>query len=325
MLRKLLMTSVLVFIRPGTPGQLSAGAMITFFFLLLGLFWRPFCSSILNNLNSGTLIAQFLTLFVGIMKERLDAIPAGTGGGDESLDRAIMAFMVVAVNGVALAWPFVHKVLSGKLADYYNMTMEVYYWCCSKYARWCGSKEQRAQIAAADAKIKKKKQKEKQMAKEAETAAKAARVNAGAHNDTPLVPMYQSTTQLGWGGLGASAMSIGPPPMYHSTTQLGWGGIGGIGALGMSPRSVYGPSPMSPRSFGAVSVQSSDAHAQIVYGHDGPSPMSPRSFSAVSVQSSDTHAQIVYGHAFGLDPGTRDKSGMYDEEMGKVLAEDAEM
>ena len=78
-----------------------------------------------------------------------------------------MSFMVVAVNSVALAWPFVHKVLSGKLADYYDMTMEVYYWCCSNYARWCGSKEHRAQIAAADAKIKKKKQKEKQMAKEA--------------------------------------------------------------------------------------------------------------------------------------------------------------
>jgi len=180
MLRKLLMTSVLVFIRPGTPGQLCVGAMITFFFLLLGLFWRPFCSSILNNLNNGTLIAQFLTLFVGIMKERLDVIPAGTGGGDDSLDGAIMSFMVVAVNCVALGWPFVHKVLSGKLADYYEMTMEVYDWCCSKYARWCGSKEQRAKIAVADAKIKKKKQKEKQMAKEAEAAAKAARVNAGA-------------------------------------------------------------------------------------------------------------------------------------------------
>jgi hypothetical protein len=71
-------------------------------------------------------------------------------------------------------------VLSGKLASYYDMTMEVYYWCCSKYVRWCGSKEQRAQIAAADAKIKKQKQKEKQRAKEAAAAAKAARVNAGA-------------------------------------------------------------------------------------------------------------------------------------------------
>jgi hypothetical protein len=180
MARKLLMTSVLVFIRPGTPGQLSAGAMITFFFLLLGLFWRPFCSSTLNSLNNGTLIAQFLTLFVGIMIALLDAIPGGTSRGDDSIDRAIMSFMVVAVNGVALAWPFIHKVASGKLADYYDMTMNVYTWCCSKYVRWCGSKQQRALIAAADAKIKKKKQKEKQMATEADAAGKAARVKPGA-------------------------------------------------------------------------------------------------------------------------------------------------
>ncbi len=197
MLRKLLMTSVLVFIRPGTPGQLSAGAMITFFFLLLGLFWRPFCSSILNSLNNGTLIAQFLTLFVGIMIVLLDAMPAGTSqsGGDDRLDRAIMSFMVVAVNGVALAWPFVHKTLSGQLDDYYEMVMEVYVWFCSKYARWCGSKEQRDQIAAADAKTKKKKQKEKQRAKEAEAAAKASRVNAG--SQTQATSHSESDAELG--------------------------------------------------------------------------------------------------------------------------------
>ena len=174
------MTSVLVFIKPGTPGQLSVGAMTTFFFLLLGLFWRPFCSSTLNNLNSGTLIAQFCTLFVGIMVALLDAMPAGTSRGDDSIDRAIMSFMVVAVNGVALAWPFIHKIASGKLAKYYQMTQDVYHWCCStEYARWCGNKEQRAKIAVADAKIKKKKQKGKQRSKEAEAAAKAAPVNTG--------------------------------------------------------------------------------------------------------------------------------------------------
>jgi hypothetical protein len=172
------MTSVMVFIRPGTPGQLSAGAMVTFFFLLIGLFWKPFCSSNLNNLSSGTLIAEYCTLFVGIMIVLLDAMPAG-GGGDDSLDRSIMSFVVVAVHGVALGWPFVHKVLSGKLAYYYEMNMDVHHWCCSKYARWCGSKEQRAQIATADAKIKKMKQKEKQRAQEA-AAAKIARVNSSA-------------------------------------------------------------------------------------------------------------------------------------------------
>jgi hypothetical protein len=178
MIRKLIMTSVMVFIIPGTPGQLSVGAMITFLFLLIGLFWRPFCSSNLNNLSSGTLIAEFCTLFVGIMIVVLDAMPV-QGGGDDSLDRSIMSFTVVAVHGVALGWPFLRWVLSGKLADYYEMNMDVYHCCCSKYARWCGSKEQRAHIAASDAKIKRKKQKEKQRVKQAD-ASKTARVNAGA-------------------------------------------------------------------------------------------------------------------------------------------------
>jgi hypothetical protein len=97
-----------------------------------------------------------------------------------------MSFMVVAVNAVALGWPFVHKVLSGKLADYYQMTKDVYHWCCSKYTRWCGNKEERAKIAVADAKIKKRKQKEKQRSKEAVAAAKAARVNTGAQTQATL-------------------------------------------------------------------------------------------------------------------------------------------
>jgi hypothetical protein len=60
----------------------------------------------------------------------------------------------------------------------------------------------RAQIAAADAKIKKKKQKEKQMAKEAETAAKAARVTAGAQatshseSDAELGIVHSSERQI---------------------------------------------------------------------------------------------------------------------------------
>ena len=38
------MTSMLVFIKSGTPGQLSAGAMITFAFLLLTMSIRPYCT-----------------------------------------------------------------------------------------------------------------------------------------------------------------------------------------------------------------------------------------------------------------------------------------
>ena len=56
--------------------------------------------------------------------------------------------------------------------------------------------------------------------------------------------------------------------------------------------------------------------------------MSPLFVSAASVQSYNANAQVVVmqgplrGQDFGLDSGTRDKSGMYDEEMGKARAEE---
>jgi hypothetical protein len=53
--------------------------MVTF--LLLALFLRPFCSSTLNYLNSGTLVAHFSPLFVGIMITLLDSMPAGRAQG----------------------------------------------------------------------------------------------------------------------------------------------------------------------------------------------------------------------------------------------------
>jgi len=43
------MTSLLVFIMPGSPGQLATGAMITFIFLLLTMRIRPYCTGMLLN------------------------------------------------------------------------------------------------------------------------------------------------------------------------------------------------------------------------------------------------------------------------------------
>ena len=61
------MTTVLVFIYSGSPAQLACGAMICFLFLLLNIAFSPYCTDSLNSLASFTLVAQFLTLFVGIM------------------------------------------------------------------------------------------------------------------------------------------------------------------------------------------------------------------------------------------------------------------
>jgi hypothetical protein len=141
------MTSVLVFIKPGTPGQLSVGAMITFSFLILALNYRPFCTSTLNSLNSMTLIAQFCTLFVGIMIALLDASPAQEGA-DDRFDRAIMTVMVMLINGATMVWPFLRKILSGTLSGYFELFVGFYQGCCSLYVRWCGRRDQSASIAA---------------------------------------------------------------------------------------------------------------------------------------------------------------------------------
>ena len=49
------------------PGQLTTGAMITFAFLVMNLSYRPYCTDGLNYLQTFSLIAQFLTLFCGIL------------------------------------------------------------------------------------------------------------------------------------------------------------------------------------------------------------------------------------------------------------------
>ena len=76
MLRKLLLTSLIIIFfsartqmqtdhsllfAPALHEQLSSAAMITFIFLLMNLYWQPFCSASLNSLSTVTLIAQFAT------------------------------------------------------------------------------------------------------------------------------------------------------------------------------------------------------------------------------------------------------------------------
>ena len=76
MLRKLLMTSFLVFVGSEGPGQLAAGAMITFVFLLANLSYCPYCTDGLNTLQTFSLISQFLTLFCGMRLQMISPMYA---------------------------------------------------------------------------------------------------------------------------------------------------------------------------------------------------------------------------------------------------------
>ena len=76
------------------------------------------------------------------------------------------------------------------------------------------------------------------------------------------------------------------------------------------------PSPMTPAMYPTPGYGG-------VFGP--PSPMTPIQAPTYTGYGGPPHVQIVFGTSFGVDAGTGDKSGMYDEEMGKARAEDAEI
>ena len=109
---RFMMTTLLVFIKAGSPGQLTVGTFVTLIFLIAALIKNPFCTDALNSLNCMGLFAQLCTLLVGIMIAMLDAIPEVDG----ATDRTIISIMVVLVNGLTLIWPLARKVLTGASA-----------------------------------------------------------------------------------------------------------------------------------------------------------------------------------------------------------------
>jgi len=168
MLRKLLMTSILIFIMPGTPGQLFTGAMIAFLFLILNLHIRPFCTAGLNSLSIISLIAQFLTLFVGIIIALLDASPSDGADNVSQVHQTVITMAVLLPNVTTLAWPILRKILSGTYLDYYAKLASVYAMLYDKvYIRCCGTLEQKAQIAKTAAKIKAREERKKSREKQA--------------------------------------------------------------------------------------------------------------------------------------------------------------
>ena len=124
MLRKFLMTSLLIFVYPDDPAQMAAGLFITFCFLLANMTFQPFATPSLNTLQSFSMVAQFLTLFVGIMmaftekQEQDDTNTAGT-------DRAIVSVLIVLINGTMMLFPVLQLFLNGGLQDYYQQVLSL--------------------------------------------------------------------------------------------------------------------------------------------------------------------------------------------------------
>ena len=136
--------SFLVFLPSDGPAQLATGALITFLFLLLNLLCRPFCTPGLNNLQSFSLISQFLTLFCGILigyREAMETSEASTVSDSAEREEAIMfGYVIVFINCGTLAFPLASKIMAGKhieLMENIIFVLKLPFQC---YMTWCGGK-----------------------------------------------------------------------------------------------------------------------------------------------------------------------------------------
>jgi len=144
MLRKLILTCFLIFIGEGWV-QMAFGALITFGFLLLNLAYRPYCTDGLNSLQAFGLIAQFLTLFGGILigYQRLDSTSEGSDNTD-TLNTNRIGVVVVAINCMTMVWPLVRLVLVGKHAEYYDKVVWLAGCPHRCYMSYCGGEARAA-------------------------------------------------------------------------------------------------------------------------------------------------------------------------------------
>lgn len=119
MLRKFLMTSVLVvFLYPGKPSQIAAGLMISLVFLVLNLFYKPYCTDGLNNLQVTALLANVFTLFVGIMlvvTKYLEDQAIRAGESFDTSQRDVISVIVFLANMIVLGLPLLSALAAVRI------------------------------------------------------------------------------------------------------------------------------------------------------------------------------------------------------------------
>eukprot|EP00293_Proteomonas_sulcata_P011750 CAMPEP_0184307386 /NCGR_PEP_ID=MMETSP1049-20130417/16154_1 /TAXON_ID=77928 /ORGANISM="Proteomonas sulcata, Strain CCMP704" /LENGTH=541 /DNA_ID=CAMNT_0026619877 /DNA_START=90 /DNA_END=1715 /DNA_ORIENTATION=+ len=111
--RKFIMTSLMVFLYPGSPQQVASGLVVTLMFLLSYLRYRPFRNDAVSSLMIVCLSAQLATLFYGLMKElmKLQAEVDQYAAGIQS-----MRIFVVVLNIAVFIVPVVY-LFSGSTRD----------------------------------------------------------------------------------------------------------------------------------------------------------------------------------------------------------------
>ena len=128
---------------------------------MINMSYQPYSTNGLNSLQSFTLIAQFLTLFVGIMiiLTKATAVSVEDGGnGVNQSEATVVAFVITILNVVTMVWPVLRKLITGDFLMYVKWAKIVLYkWPIRAYNKvlgvggWCGRKRaDRSSLASAD-------------------------------------------------------------------------------------------------------------------------------------------------------------------------------
>jgi hypothetical protein len=91
------------------------GLLITFFFLALTSTCKPFCTEGLSRLHALTLVAQFISLFGGlvlIVEEFIsEQLAAANESDNTSIKTSIIHALVFLCNGAVVGWPIIQFLL----------------------------------------------------------------------------------------------------------------------------------------------------------------------------------------------------------------------
>jgi hypothetical protein len=97
-----------------------AGILITFVFLSLITALRPYCTVGLSNLQSCALMAQFITLFGGILMiidNYLSEEAQSAGETTSQVQQNIVTYAIYAANLTVMMWPVLQLAIMGQLAE----------------------------------------------------------------------------------------------------------------------------------------------------------------------------------------------------------------
>ena len=108
MLKKLLLTSVILVFEEGTRERITVAVLVATIFLLLHVRYQPFHSPLHNRLETVALTALTLTYFIGLLLK--------TGGAEEASVHAFGVILIMLVASVVLAAVLLHEVGTARLA-----------------------------------------------------------------------------------------------------------------------------------------------------------------------------------------------------------------